>query len=44
MAVAKGTKLGDLVAVTGEVKLGDKVVQKPADMVQNGVAVRIEAK
>ena len=44
VAVARGAKLGDLVAVTGDLKIGDKVVQKPGDAVQNGAAVRIEAK
>ena len=42
--VTKGAKLSDLVAVVGDAKIGDKVVQKPTDAVQNGTAVKIEAK
>ena len=44
VVVTKGATLGDLIAVTGEVKIGDKVVLKPAEAVQNGVAVKVEQK
>lgn len=44
VALARGTKLGDLVAVTGDVKVGDKLVQKPGDAVKDGMRVKIETK
>ena len=44
VAVSRGAKLGDLVAVTGALKAGDKVVQKPADSLHGGTAVKVEAK
>jgi multidrug efflux pump subunit AcrA (membrane-fusion protein) len=42
--LARGAKLGDLVAVTGPVRLGDRLVQKPAETLRDGAAVKIEAK
>ncbi|MFO1282073.1 MAG: efflux RND transporter periplasmic adaptor subunit [Burkholderiales bacterium] len=42
--VAAGTKLGDLVAVTGEVRSGEKVVVKPSAELASGALVRIAAK
>lgn len=44
VAVSRGAKLGDLVAIMGAVKAGDKVVQKPADTLQAGAAVKVETK
>jgi len=44
VALTRGTKLGDLVAITGDVNLGDKLVQKPAETLRDGAAVKIEAK
>jgi len=44
LAVTRGAKLGDLVAITGQVKAGDKVVQKPPAALQTGAAVKIESK
>jgi RND family efflux transporter MFP subunit len=44
VAVTKGAKLGDLVGVAGDVKIGDRVVQKPSAAVHDGVAVKVEAK
>ncbi|MEO7760331.1 MAG: efflux RND transporter periplasmic adaptor subunit, partial [Casimicrobiaceae bacterium] len=44
VAVNKGAKLGDLVAITGELKIGDKVVQKPTEGLHNGSLVKVEAK
>jgi HlyD family secretion protein len=42
--VAVGRKLGDLTAVTGAVKSGDKVVLKPAADLASGTPVRIAPK
>jgi RND family efflux transporter MFP subunit len=42
--LARGPKLGDLVAVTGPVRLGDRLVQKPVETLRDGAAVKIEAK
>ena len=44
VAVARGAKLGDLMAITGALKAGDKVVQKPAESLHGGAAVKIESK
>jgi hypothetical protein len=44
VALARGPKLGDLVAVTGPVRLGDRLVQKPVETLRDGAAVKIEAK
>jgi HlyD family secretion protein len=44
VVIARGTKLGDLVAIAGAVKAGDKVVQKPADTLRAGAAVKVESK
>jgi hypothetical protein len=44
VALTRGAKLGDFVAVTGDVKVGDKLVQKPGDAIHDGIAVKIEAK
>ncbi|MEP6702479.1 MAG: efflux RND transporter periplasmic adaptor subunit, partial [Betaproteobacteria bacterium] len=44
VAVNRGATLGDLVAVTGELKIGDKIVQKPAEGLHNGSLVKVEAK
>jgi len=40
----RGARLGDLVAVTGDLKVGDKLVRKPADTIQDNMPVRVEAK
>lgn len=42
--VQGGEKLGDVQAVQGEVKPGDKVVLKPADKLENGAKVSVAGK
>jgi hypothetical protein len=42
--VARGEKLGDLVAITGDVRSGDKVVLKPGAEVQAGTLVKVAQK
>ncbi len=42
VAVTRGAKLGDLAEIAGAVKAGDKVVAKPTDAIQAGVAVKLE--
>ncbi len=42
--LTRGPKLGDLVQISGDVKAGDKLVLKPGDAVQSGIAVKVEAK
>ena len=42
--LTKGAKLGDLVAVTGDAKLGEKLVLKPSDAVRDGTQLKVEAK
>ena len=44
VAVTRGAKLGDLAAITGALKAGDKVVQKPAESLHGGAAIKIESK
>ena len=44
VTVRKGAKVGELVAIDGAVKPGDKVVLKPAESLKNGGAVKIEPK
>jgi HlyD family secretion protein len=39
--VAPGKKLGDLTAISGNVKSGDKVVLKPADNIASGTLVKV---
>jgi len=39
--VTPGKKLGDLTAIAGDVKSGDKVVLKPADDVVTGSLVKV---
>jgi RND family efflux transporter MFP subunit len=41
--VAAGTKVGDVTAVTGDLKSGDKVIAKPAPSLANGALVKIAA-
>jgi multidrug efflux pump subunit AcrA (membrane-fusion protein) len=43
-AVTPGIKIGDLTAVTGNVKSGDRVVLKPDDKLLSGAAVKVAAK
>jgi HlyD family secretion protein len=43
-AVTPGIKIGDLTAVTGNVKSGDRVVLKPDDKLVSGAAVKVAAK
>jgi RND family efflux transporter MFP subunit len=43
-AVAPGMSIGDVTAIVGEVKSGDKVVAKPGDDVANGVLVKTAVK
>src|SRR3954454_7319893 len=40
VAVTPGVKIGELTAITGEVKSGDRVVQKPAAQLKNGTLVK----
>ena len=42
--VTPGVKVGDMTAVTGDVKSGDKVVAKPAPSLQSGALVTIASK
>ena len=42
--VLRGAKLGELVAISGAVKSGEKVVHKPAESLHAGAAVKVEAK
>jgi multidrug efflux pump subunit AcrA (membrane-fusion protein) len=42
--VARGEKLGDLVAITGDVRSGDKVVLKPGAEIQAGTLVKVAQK
>lgn len=44
VAVTRGKSLGDLVAITGEVKSGDKVVLKPASKLGSGALVAVIAR
>ena len=44
VAVRKGARIGELVAIEGAVKPGDKVVLKAAESLKNGDAVKIEPK
>jgi len=39
--VTTGKKVGDLTGITGDVKSGDKVVQKPADNFASGALVKV---
>jgi len=43
-AVTPGMKIGDLTAIAGSVKSGDKVVLRPAAELRNGAAVTTAAK
>ena len=42
--VTPGAKIGDLTAVSGDLKSGDRAVLRPDDKVTNGVLVKIAAK
>ena len=42
--VTRGAKLGELIAIAGAIKPGDKVVQKPPEALKPGDAVKVEAK
>ena len=42
--VTTGAKLGDLVAITGELKSGDKAVQRPAPDLASGTRVKVATK
>ena len=42
--VKAGVRLGDLTAITGEVKAGERVVSKPAGEVVNGSIVKLATK
>ena len=42
--VRTGDKIGDLTAITGEVKPGERVVLKPGDDVANGALVKVASK
>lgn len=44
VAVTPGTKIGDVTAISGDVKSGDKVVSKPGDDVTSGVMVKSASK
>jgi HlyD family secretion protein len=44
VAVTPGTKIGDLTAITGDVKTGDKAVLKPAGDLRDGAAVKLAPK
>lgn len=44
VVITRGPKLGDLVAIAGAIKAGDKVVQKPAETLRTGAAVKVESK
>jgi HlyD family secretion protein len=42
--ITKGVKVGDSIAITGDVKSGDKVVLKPAPTLQGGALVKTATK
>ena len=42
--VARGEKIGDLVAITGEVRSGEKAVLKPPADLQSGTLVKLAQK
>ena len=42
--ITPGAKLGELMAITGEVKTGEKAVLKPSPDLKDGAAVRLAAK
>jgi hypothetical protein len=42
--VARGIRIGDLVAITGEVQTGEKVVLKPAADLKAGALVKVAQK
>jgi HlyD family secretion protein len=44
MPVVTGIKVGDLIAITGDVKSGDKVVQRPALDLKSGALVSVAQK
>jgi multidrug efflux pump subunit AcrA (membrane-fusion protein) len=44
VGVTPGTKIGDVTAISGDVKSGDKVVSKPGDDVTSGVMVKSASK
>jgi HlyD family secretion protein len=44
VVITRGPKLGDLVAIAGAIKAGDKAVQKPAETLHAGAAVKVESK
>ena len=44
MPVTPGAKLGDLTAITGEAKSGDKAVPKPAADLVDGALVKVAQK
>ena len=44
VAVTPGKKIGDLTAITGDVKTGDKAVLKPAGDLRDGAAVKLAPK
>ena len=44
VVIARGPKLGDLVAIAGAIKVGEKVVEKPDATLRSGAALKIEAK
>jgi HlyD family secretion protein len=42
--VTRGARLGELVAIDGAIKTGEKVVVKPGEALKDGALVRVEAK
>ncbi len=44
VAVTPGPKIGDLTAITGDVKSGEKAVSKPGEALTDGVLVKVAAK
>ncbi len=44
VAVTPGNKIGDLTAITGDVKTGEKAVLKPAADLRDGMLVKLSAK
>ena len=42
--VSAGNKIGDLTAITGDVKTGEKAVPKPAADLQDGALVKLAPK
>jgi hypothetical protein len=42
--VTPGAKIGDLTAVTGDIKPGDKAVLRPDDKLANGSLVKVATK